>query len=812
MNKTRLLAALSALCVALGGFTFAPARPRPGRLYFSWPAALACRGDGAKLSRLQGGLKLYLGDLGSDGGSRADGYVTFYPWLPAEGFYELELQYVSGARDRYLEVSVNGDVTDVPCPGDDWNALGAARVLLPMKRGFNTVRFGNAAWYAAGLYKIRITGEADTDPPGTNRKERDMLEFERDGIVLGLDTANGTWDLTQDGRVLLRNAFAAADFGGARLYTQEYDTHAITDEGGDTVFAHTKAGLPDLVQRFSFRADGLLTSVLMESAQDISTNWISPLYTADAGSLAGGAQFLRAPFDNDDYAAFKRVGVNSVQESHEMTALLNPGTGDALVIGSVTHDLWKTGLAWRGVGGRVHRFCAYGGAADEHTRDTQPHGTVTGKSIASPTIFIGAFGNWTEGLDAYGRANADVAPPLPWKAGPILGWSSWGVVQDSLTKEIAFAASDYYKDHFARWQAGPNYINLDAWWNEALGREVSGLREFVDHCEGNGQKAGVYHTPFACWSWQLQDIMVEDNQGNPYPMEEILLHDGDGNLLPAWDSAYPFDVTHPATIAWIERDIQTFIDAGFSYIKLDFMSHGAMEGARYDKSVQTGIEAYNQAMARILAQLETAGRDIFVNLSIAPVFPYQYAHGRRIACDTFYSIDNTRYMLNSLTFGFWQRQIYACPDPDHIVVWGKQGQAGLHEARARVTSGIVMNSFLAGDYFADVSPEAQARFDLLLKNPDIMALAANQKTFAPAALPSSGDTANVYVLHDSGKTYIAVFNFDAQPMPLPLDLRALAGPGPWQVRELWSGEPIPAGEGGFTAQVEGHDAVVYEIG
>ena len=811
MHKTRLFAALLALCALLSGFAALP-RQQPGRLYYSWHAVMTCHGGGARLVRLQNTLKLYLGDLGSDGGSRADGYVTFHPWLPAEGFYEVELQYVSGARDRYLEVSVNGDVTDVPCPGDDWNALDSTRVLLPMKKGFNTLRFGNAAWFAAGLYKIRITGGGSGDLPETNRKERDMREFTRGGVTLALDMANGTWDLSQDDRALLRNAFAAADFEGARLYTQEYDTHVITDEGGEITFSHTKAGLPDLVQRFQLREDGLLARLSMESDETIVTNWISPLYTADIESLAGGTQLLQVPFDNDDYATFKRVSVNSVGESHEMTALLNPGTGDAVVIGSVTHDLWKTGLAWRGVGGKAHRFCAYGGAADAHTRDTRPHGSVTGESVVSPTIFIGAFKDWQSGLDTYGKANADIAPPLPWNGGPILGWSSWGVVQDSLTKEIAFAASDYYKEHFTQWQAGPLYINLDAWWNEALGREVAGLRSFVEHCESNGQRAGVYHTPFACWSWQLENRMVEDADGNAYPMEELLLHDEDGHLLPTWDSAYPFDVTHPAAIAWIEHDIQIFIDAGFSYIKLDFMSHGAMEGVRFDKSVHTGIQAYSQAMARIQAQLETAGRDIFVNLSIAPIFPHQYAHGRRIACDTFYSIGNTEYMLNSLTFGFWQRQLYACPDPDHIVVWGKQGQAGVSEARARVTSGIVMNSFLAGDNFADVSPEAQARYDLLLKNPDIMALAGNEKTFAPAHIPSSGDTANAYVLQDNGKTYIAVFNFEPTTLSLPLDLRALAGPGPWQVRELWSGEAIPVGEDGFTAVVNGHDAVVYEIG
>ena len=812
MRKLRIFAALTVLFILLGGFAFS-APPQPGKIYFSWHAAMACRGGGAKLNRLQDTLKFCVGDLGTDGGGRADGYVTFYPWLPAEGFYEVELQYVSGARDRYLEVSVNGDVTNVPCPGDDWSALNSTRVLLPMNKGFNTMRFGNEAWFAAGLYKIRITGSEDTNLPGTGEKERDMQQFTQGGTTLALDMANGTYDLTQDGRVLLKNAFAAVDYNGQRLYAQEYDAHAIADEDGRIAFAHTKAGLPDLVQRFNFRADGLLTSVAMESGEDISTNWISPLCIDNAESLSGGTQFLQAPFDNDDYATFRRVSVNSVEESHEMTALLNPETGDAVVIGSVTHDLWKTGLEWRGVGGKVRRFCAYGGIADKHTRDTRPHGAVMGKSIESPTIFIGAFKDWQTGLDVYGKANADAAPPLPWNGGAILGWSSWGVVQDSLTREIAFAASDYYKEYFAQWRDGPLYINLDAWWNEALGREQPGLRAFVEHCEGNGQKAGVYHTPFACWEWQVDaDGMITDTAGNKHRADDILLHDGDGKLLPTWDHAYPFDVTHPAVIAWIERDIQTFIDAGFSYIKLDFMSHGAMEGVRYDKSVRTGIQAYNQAMARIQEQLKTADRDIFVNLSIAPIFPHQYAHGRRIACDTFYSIGNTKYMLNSLTFGFWQRRLYACPDPDHIVVWGKEGQAGLNEARARVTSGMVMNSFLAGDNFADVSPEAQTRFDLLLKNPEIMALAGNGKTFAPAGLPPSGDAANAYVLQDGGTTYVAVFNFEAQPLSLPLDLYALAGPGPWRVRELWSGKDVPAaGEDVFTARVEGYDAAVYEI-
>ena len=809
MRKRRLLAAFLVLPVFLCGFAFSPGPPLPGKQYFSWHAVLTFRGFGTKLSRFRDTGQLYISNIGSDGESHADRTVTFFSYIPRDGFYNVQVDFVSGSSDRYFELAVNGDVHTIPCPDGSWDKVTSTTVLLPLRKGINKLRFGNAAWFAPALFKVRITEPEHTEPPETGRKERDMEDFTYGNIALSLDKANGTYDLTQDGRLLLRNAFAAADFEGTRLYTQEYDTHAITKDGDDILFAHTKQGSPNLIQRFSFRDDGLLASVAMVRPEGVTTAWISPLYTADDNSLRGGTQFLQVPFDNDNFDSYKRASVTSVNTSHEMTALLNKDTGSAVVIGSVTHDTWKTGLEWRGMFGKVKRFCAYGGMTDKQTRDSQPHGAVSGQSVVSPTIFIGSFGAWQEGLDAYGKANADIAPPLEWDGGPIMGWSSWGVVQDSLTDEIAFAASDYYKENFQEWveeDEGVLYINLDAWWNEAFGRSVEGLRRFVDHCEANGQKAGVYHTPFACWEWQLEDKTLMGTDGKSYHMNETVLHGVDGSMPPTWDSAYPFDVTHPAVTQMIEEDIQRFIDAGFSYVKLDFMSHGAMEGKHFDESVQTGIQAYNQEMARIVDQI---GGRMFINLSIAPIFPHQFANGRRIACDTFYSAGNSKYMLNSLTFGFWQRNIYACPDPDHIVVWGKEGKAEEGEARLRVTTGAIMSSFLAGDNFAAVSPEAQARFDLVLKNKDIMALARKGKTFVPAHLPA-GDSANIYTLQDGGVTYIAVCNFDLLKKSFDLDLQALTGAGQTQVKELWSGAEMQAGEV-LVVTVNGHDAKVFAV-
>ena len=36
---------------------------------------------------------------------------------------------------------------------------------------------------------------------------------------------------------------------------------------------------------------------------------------------------------------------------------------------------------------------------------------------------------------------------------------------------------------------------------------------------------------------------------------------------------------------------------------------------------------------------------------------------------------DTKYTLNALTYGFWEQELYAYPDPDHLVIWGKDGKA-----------------------------------------------------------------------------------------------------------------------------------------
>ena len=91
--------------------------------------------------------------------------------------------------------------------------------------------------------------------------------------------------------------------------------------------------------------------------------------------------------------------------------------------------------------------------------------------------------------------------------------------------------------------------------------------------------------------------------------------------------------------------------------------------------------------------------EIFVSLSISPLFPAGRGHARRCCCDAFGHPEDVRYVLNALNFGWWtQGSLYAFNDPDHTVLYNSvvdgRGPTGLCSARSRyyasVISGTVM--------------------------------------------------------------------------------------------------------------------------
>lgn len=112
--------------------------------------------------------------------------------------------------------------------------------------------------------------------------------------------------------------------------------------------------------------------------------------------------------------------------------------------------------------------------------------------------------------------------------------------------------------------------------------------------------------------------------------------------------------------------IRHLIDLGVDYIKIDFLSHGSVEGAHYRPEF-TGRMALNYAYSVLSEEIDRAGREIFVSLSIAPLFPTFLGHSRRCCCDAFGHHEDVRYVLNALNFAWWtNHRLYTFNDPDHV--------------------------------------------------------------------------------------------------------------------------------------------------
>ena len=222
------------------------------------------------------------------------------------------------------------------------------------------------------------------------------------------------------------------------------------------------------------------------------------------------------------------------------------------------------------------------------------------------------------------------------------------------------------------------------------------------------------------------------------------------------------------------------------YIKIDFLTHGCAEADYYyDPEVQTGMQAYNKGMAYLLEQME----GMYITMAISPLFPSQYAHSRRIACDAWAGIGDTEYTLNSLTYGWWLNQVYTYNDPDHLLL----EPVSDGENRARITSGVITVIFMNGDDLSYISgiQVAKDKARKFLTNEDINAIAKMGKSFR--LVNGNMDGADFLFMHDTGKeVYLAAFNYSGYDLTydLPLSRLGLRESSTYKAKELWSGKEV----------------------
>jgi hypothetical protein len=525
---------------------------------------------------------------------------------------------------------------------------------------------------------------------------------------------------------------------------------------------------------------------LQSNKGDVSSRYLAPIAGRYVKPHRGPLQSLYVPFDNDMYSRYSSsFGSAEDPASHEVGAVYDDVSRKGLVVGSIDHDVWKSGVRFTADG----KVLAYAGEASKDTRDQLPHGLVTGKTISSPRFVIGEYSDWRDGMEQFGDLNAMVRPKLAWPDGVPFGWNSWSGYKNKVTASDAEAATAFIHDKLPDYRSGGTaYINLDSFWDNL---SVAQRAAFVTRAHSLGLKAGIYYTPFVAWG----DLRDKVGGAPQLTYRDLALKGPDGNPLAKLSGGYPLDPTHPGTIDRMRRQLAEFSALGFDFVKFDFMSHGSLEGAHYLKSIQTGVEAYAYGMRQLDEMLSkrSTGSSVFISLSIAPLFPQGFGHSRRISCDAFANIGSTEYMLNSATYGWWtNHRLYEFNDPDSACVFQPKGEppSTPDEARSRMTASVIAGGMLVeSDALND--PAAEARVLSLFTNPEVVALSRRALAFRPV----NGDTGNkagalFEWIEPGGKTaYVAAFNYDkkaAASLSVSLDRLGLKA-GRWKSHDLWSG-------------------------
>ncbi|WP_339302234.1 S-layer homology domain-containing protein [Paenibacillus sp. FSL H7-0737] len=741
---------------------------------------------------------------------------------PMTGDYRITVAYFSG-DPRSLYVSANGGAEqyyELP-KTPDWDTALTYELTLPLNEGENTIKFSDGNWYAPDLDRIIVEPALGTDPNPPVEEEGDLgtpgASNNYGAITVteytyGTLVSNGQYEVSfntksgyasykwTDGQKL-QGIYSSIKLGDTLVETTSYENHTsagapveIQDgfgKGVELTFVHTSAGQPTLKQAYKFYDDQKYFLTRLDAISDtvLQTNYMSPITVKRSGGVDIGAsadnRVLTVPFDNDAWIRYKSQSMNRADTSYEMTTIFNNSTRSGLVLGSVTHDTWKTGIDWKGSSNRLNELTVYGGAASDVTRDTQPHGMLTGAELSSPMIMVGAFSDYRTGLEEYGKANAIITPPLllnpELPQGVPVGFNSWGAYEGTLSYQDVVDVSNYYKEHLNDFNNNGNvFINMDSYWDNLNDKQ---LADAVSVIKGNGQHAGIYWAPFVYWGNNMSQPV--EGTDNKYTYGDIVLKDAEGKPLPTLDGAFPLDVTHPGAKLRMNYFLDKFKDLGFTFIKLDFLTHGSLEGQHFDPTVTTGIQAYNEGMRYVKDRLD--GK-MFISASIAPIFPSQYAHSRRISCDTYGKINETEYMLNSLTYGFWQNgTIYTYTDPDHLAL---ARAFSLTEARSRMNSGVIAGTVLLGS--DDVNdPKAQEYMTALFNNKEVLELALKGKVFKPLEGNTNANAADTFVMKDGNDYYLAVFNYSANASAdktVNLGRAGLDAADSYTMQDLWTGE------------------------
>ena len=202
--------------------------------------------------------------------------------------------------------------------------------------------------------------------------------------------------------------------------------------------------------------------------------------------------------------------------------------------------------------------------------------------------------------DRFGRRRRDRALTM---------WSSWYSFYDRISEDqLADVLDSIAGLDVAVFQVDDGWQRQTGDWR-ANDRFPSGLHALAATIEQRGRRPGLWLAPF---------IARDDSD----------LYRGRGDLFVTGDDGLPvfagrnwggpchaLDVTHPDAGDFLAEVLRPVVDAGFTFLKLDFLFAAALPGHRHDDSL-TGEEAYRHGVDTVR---RIVGDDVYLLACGAPV-------------------------------------------------------------------------------------------------------------------------------------------------------------------------------------------------
>jgi len=419
------------------------------------------------------------------------------------------------------------------------------------------------------------------------------------------------------------------------------------------------------------------------------------------------------------------------------------------------------------------------------------HGSISGASVLSPRIYLGIDGDWRTGLESYAKILSKISPPMKWSSGVPFGWNTYAAYAGNYTYDSITKVANYFKDSILSLgyqDSGRLYINID-------GPGTYTFEASADtYIKNKGLIPGAYYAPAIT---SEESATLVPNTACSYG--DIILKDDSGNyIMDRWKSDLNInvlDVTHPCAIKYISNRLDTLINRGVKYVKLDFLVSAMYEGSHYDTAIKTGMQAYNKIMDTISKKLTK--NNIFVSLSLAPLFPNQYGHSRRMMSDTYADIGKVEIAASAISYGWWVNgSLYKYNDPDHFV-FDKlycgdtiSGKTTEDEARTRYNLSAISGTVMINS--DDISKAiSRRRMKRYMSDTAINQIARSGVAFKPVYAPQISSGIKLYSAIINGEYYVAAFNFSASTTDSAIvtfgDI-GLSATALYSVVDLWSNQ------------------------